>query len=93
MSNGVLLGGIAGGAAKNASRIEIQTETLKSITSRITNITHYNIVHARQLGYYEPSPPTNGASAPEPVVSSLDDALRELQRAVDALDGSMNLFN
>lgn len=78
---------------KTATRIEGQVENVKALTRRIVRITDTNIEHAHQLGFFSP-PPSNGsiAGAPTPVISSLDDALRELTMAVDNLDGSMNLY-
>lgn len=79
---------------KTASRIENQTEMVKTLVRKIQRITDTNIQHAHQLGFYSPPSETKPSSgAPTPVTTSLDDAIRDLDQAVDHLDGSMNLFN
>jgi len=76
---------------RSPSRIETQTETIKNLTARIERLTETNIQHARQLGYFEP--PKDATAGVSPVQTTMDDAIRSLERAVDHLDGSMNLFN
>lgn len=86
--------GIATNAiGKTASRIESQIETVKILTQRISRITNINIEHAHQLGFYSPPAPMPSANTPTPVVSSLVDAITDLDQAVEHLDESMNLFN
>lgn len=75
---------------RSMTRIENQVEMVKAMTSRIRGITTRNVEHAHQLGFFEP--PKDAVNGVSPVITSMDDALRELERAVDSLDGSMNLF-
>lgn len=74
-----------------ASRIETDIETLKSLTNRVETCIERVIKHARSLGYYE-STPTTGA-APTPVVTTMADALRALDTAVDHCSGALNVFD
>jgi hypothetical protein len=94
MANGSIQGGLNAARAigeRAASRIEAQTETVKSLTARVRRITDTNIEHAQQLGFYGASQTPDARVTP--VISTLDDAIRELVDAVETLDGSMNLFN
>lgn len=76
-----------------ATRIESDIEMVNSMTSRINRHTG-NIVHiARALGYFEPPKPEPGATAATPIAPNMQDSLRDLSRAIDGLEGSMNLFN
>lgn len=76
---------------RTTTRIENQTEALKGAADRISRLTARNVEHARQLGYFEP--PKDAGQSPSPVVLTLDDALNQLHREIDSLEGSMNLFN
>jgi hypothetical protein len=76
---------------KVASRIESQTESLKGAADRISRLTATNVLHARQLGFFEP--PKDAGQAPSPVVTTLEDAINQIHREIDSLEGSMNLFN
>lgn len=76
---------------RTTSRIENQTEVLKGAADRIARLTGLNVNHARQLGYFEPK--DAGQTAPMPVITTLDDAINQLHREIDNLEGSMNLFN
>lgn len=73
------------------TRIENNVEQLKAQTERINNVTERIMRHATALGYFGP-PKADAANSLSPVVSNLSDALVELERAVDHLGGSMNLF-
>lgn len=77
------------------TRIQVQTEHVKSFTSMIENMIERNTRHAHQMGFFAVEPPgtqpSGGAIAP--VVSNLDDAITELGRTIDRLVHSMSLFN
>lgn len=74
------------------TRIDSQIEQLKGMADRLARLTATNVHHARQLGFFEP-PKKEPGEIPTPVVSSMEDAINQLQREIDHLDGSMNLFN
>lgn len=79
--------------AKVANRIDHQIESVKTLIDRVDRITHTNTNHAHMLGFH--APPKDISPNPPPATPlnlSLDDCIRELQRSVDALDDSMNLF-
>lgn len=74
-----------------ASRIENDVERVKTMTSRVDIIVAGIVRHARSLGYYEPTP-SAGNTAPSAVITTLSDALRELDRALDNGSEALNLF-
>ena len=85
----------AGSIAKTdrpVSRIENDVEFVKRLTVTVENTTNRIIGHARALGYFEP-PQDTKASAPTPVVTTMADALRTLDHAIDHLSGSLNVFD
>jgi hypothetical protein len=73
------------------SRIENDVETVKRMTTVAQSVTERIIRHTRALGYFEP-PSDPKASGPAAVVSTLADALVELDRALDHCSGSLNVF-
>lgn len=77
---------------RSPSRIENDTEVLKRMIDRIESTTGRIIRHARSLGYYEPTP-DNKEQAPQPVITTLADALGTLDRAIDNCSGSLNVFD
>lgn len=75
------------------SRIEQDVEHVKNLTTRIRAAREMNVANARALGYFEsPSTGPSVGVAPQPVITTMSDAIHELERAVDELHGSFNLF-
>lgn len=74
------------------SRIEQDVEEIKRMINSVERTTERIIRHARSLGYYEPTPQPSGA-APTPIITSLADALKTLDRAIDHCSGSLNVFD
>lgn len=85
-------GSVVGVSNRPASRIDQDIERIKGFTSHIMNSTTRVTMHARSMGYFEPSSDVK-ASAPQPVVTTLADALAELGRAIDHHSGSLNVFD
>jgi hypothetical protein len=79
-------------APRPASRIENDVEQVKVLSGRVDAITDRIIRHARALGYFEPTPDMKVA-APTEVITTLADALRELDRKIDRAGGSLNVFD
>lgn len=86
------IGGATKAMDRPMTRIEVQIETLKSLSNRIQRLTNDNIMHAHQLGFFAPNGPEKDPPTPIPVTTSLDDAIRELTMSVEKLDNSMGLF-
>lgn len=74
------------------SRIENDIEAVKGLKNRVDAITDRIIRHARALGYYEPQPEQAGG-VPMPVITTLADAIRDLDRVIDRASGSLNVFD
>ena len=83
-----------GAAAENrvASRIEQDVEQVKSMTERVHRTRERVVRHARALGYFEP-PADAKVSAPTPVITTMADALRELDQAIEHCSGALNVFD
>ena len=88
------LGAIQGGQANNAvaSRAETDVENVKRMAGQVEIITDRIIRHACTLGYYEPTPEAKAVAA-TPVITTLADALRGLNAAIDHCSGSLNVFD
>lgn len=90
-----LQGGSVGGAAPSrtapATRIQTDTSRVRETTSNIRMATATIVSYAHSLGYYEP-PKADNPSV-EPVITTMGDAITDLERATNELVGSLNLFN
>ena len=73
------------------SRIESDVETIKSMVDRADSIRGRIVIHARALGYFEP--PKDVAATPMPVITTMADALKALDRALDHASGALNVFD
>lgn len=80
------------GMQASPNRIAADVNTINNLADRIRSCMARNINNARILGYYEPQPASTG-STPTPVISNLSDAIRDLDRAVDELSASFNIFD
>lgn len=74
------------------SRIDNDVMTVKGFTQRTRDVSERIIRHAQTLGYYNPQPSTS-TTGPTPIITTLSDALMELDRAMDELSGALNLFD
>ena len=74
-----------------ASRIENDVERVKMMATRVETIVSGIVRHARSLGYYEPAQ-TPPSTKPSAVITTLSDALSELDRALDNGSAALNLF-
>jgi hypothetical protein len=81
----------ADSAPRPLSRIDTDISTVKEQTARLEIVAERIIRHARSLGYYEPTPANT--ATPTPVVTTLADALKELDRVVERCSGSLNVFD
>lgn len=79
-------------ANKAMSRIDHDTERVKELTRRLNATTERILMHARSIGYWT-DPPSDKVGQPAAVITTLFDALQELERAVDANSGSLNVFD
>lgn len=77
--------------SKPMSRIENDIESMKLMTARLEATTERLIRHARNMGYFEPTPKDAGGASP--VITTLADALRAMDRAVEHVSGSLNVFD
>jgi hypothetical protein len=77
---------------RQASRIENDVEQLKRFTDRVESMTSRIIRNARSLGYFEP-PKDTPTATPMPVITTLADAIQQLDRAIDHCSGSLNVFD
>lgn len=89
-------GGIGGAAPNRTSpspntRIQVDVNRVREITSSVRLVTQTIISYAHSLGYYEP-PKADNPSV-EPVITTMGDAITDLERATNELVGSLNLFN
>lgn len=77
------------------SRLDAQVETLKGIAGRINGLTAELGRHVHTLGFFPP-PQQNSIGAsdtPRPVVTNVNDAIVEVDRAVDNFQATLHLFN
>lgn len=74
------------------SRIDNDVTTLKGMIERVEVITSRVVRHTRTLGYFEP-PSDAKAEGPQPVITTLADAINALDRALDHCSGSLNVFD
>jgi len=92
---GIANQGIAANAPppnKVMSRIDHDIERVKELTRRVNGTTERILMHARSIGYWS-DPPSDKINQPAAVITTLFDALQELERAVDANSGSLNVFD
>lgn len=94
------MGMYAGGASANTaaevkgSRINSDVERILSLARKIDSADSRVMRHVRALGYDGPptdSPEIGGKVSP--ISNSLQSALNDLERSVDSLNGSLNLFD
>lgn len=78
--------------ATERSRIENDVEAVKRMKDRMEDTTQRIIRHARSMGYYEPTPEAK-IQAPAAVITTMSDALRELDRAINSCSDSLNVFD
>lgn len=77
-------------AAQN-NRIHTDINRVKDTTERIRNATNIIVQYAHTLGYFEPPKEINPTV--EPIITTMSDAIIDLERASNDLVGSLNLFN
>lgn len=82
------------------NRIENDIETVKRMTDRLDSIRQRITRNSRALGYFEPpKDPSllggslNGSPTPPPVVTTLAEALQQLDRAIDGASSALNVFD
>ena len=75
------------------SRIESDVETIKSMVDRADSIRGRIVIHARALGYFEPPKDVAATPTPRPVITTMADALKALDRALDHASGALNVFD
>lgn len=83
---------------KPPSRIRNLTESVKMQTDRVRAATQRVVAHAHSLGFFDPPkvfdpPKTDAGVGPTPIITSLEDAIREHDRAIDELAAALNLFD
>lgn len=75
------------------SRVDALVQQTKLLTDRVRNNTERVIRHTQTLGFFNPPPANAATSAPTPVITTLEDALRDLDRALDEHAAALNLFD
>lgn len=80
-------------AERPMSRIDNDVNTIKGITQRVRNSAERLLRHTQTLGYYNAPPAQTTGAVPSPVITTLSDALIDLDRAMDELASSLNLFD
>lgn len=78
---------------RSMTRLDHDITRVKAMSISVIRIRDRIVDHARVLGYFEPPPQNPATSAPTPVVTTLTDALAELDREIDHLSGALNLFD
>lgn len=76
-----------------ASRIEHDASRIRELADRIHGSKRRLIGHARKLGYFQDTPEAGASAKISPVSSTLLDAITDLERAVEELSGSLNVFD
>ena len=80
-------------AEKSRSRIQADTQLVLEMVKRVEATRERIIAHARALGYFEPPPTIEAGAKVSPVSTTMADAIRDLDRALDHLAGSLNVFD
>lgn len=80
-----------GANTPKGSRIDHAIEAVGGMTRTVERTTERIVSHARSLGYFEP--PKDGQATPSAVVTTLSDALLELERAIQRNSDALNLFD
>ena len=76
------------------SRIDGLVQQTKMMTDRVRSTTERIVRHANALGFFSPeSRASDVPMPPQPFITSLEDALREHDRALDELAAALNLFD
>lgn len=92
--------GMYAGASMNTaaevkgSRINSDVERILWLARKVDDAQSRVMRHVHALGY--DAPPTDGAESNgkvSPISNSLQSALNDLERSVDGLNGSLNLFD
>lgn len=79
-------------AINTSARIEGMIEHIRSLTKQVVECQARVQMHARTLGFYEP-PNAGSTQSPQPVIDSVSSALDELQKEVNHLSGTLNVFD
>lgn len=74
------------------SRIENDIERLKIVTSRVIATRDALIRYAHSLGYFDAPKDPNSPQTVSPVITTMTDAIAELERESDHMVGALNLF-
>lgn len=80
------------GEKQTRSRIEVQTVGVQEMVGRVQSAQARILRHARSLGYFQ-DPPASAQVKPTAVSMTMTDALGDLDRALDDLSGSLNVFD
>jgi hypothetical protein len=76
------------------SRINADVERVLLLTRGVHNARERVTRHATALGYFSDAPSNAGdAGKIAPISNNLQNALGDLDRAIDALHGALNLFD
>lgn len=84
----------AGGSGNTSlaqNRIQNDIGRIKETTERVRNTTNMIIQYAHTLGYFEPPKDINPAV--EPVITTMSDAITDMEKATNDLVGALNLFS
>lgn len=77
---------------EKGSRIDGDIANVQKMVQMVRNCEQRIVRHARTLGYYQPQP-ESAATKPTPVSSTMADALADMERAIEGLSDSLNLFD
>lgn len=82
--------------ATKMSRIDSDISRVNELAQRVQDATSRVMMHSRSLGYFQDQPEP-GATMPHgnltPVSTTLQDAIAGLDRALDRLSASLNVFD
>jgi hypothetical protein len=79
--------------ATSRSRIQSDIDLIKSMTSQVEATSNRIVAHARALGYIEPPSDAKTGANPQAVITTMADALRALDAAINHCSGSLNVFD
>lgn len=79
---------------EQGSRIDNDAAQLRTLAERVHTTRTRVMRHAKSLGYWAPTPePGQETNKLAPVSSTLQDGIRDLEKAVEELSGALNVFD
>jgi hypothetical protein len=83
----------ADAARPEGSRIHTDIQRLRDMVDRVQSSKNRVMIHARALGYFQDVPTKLENAQIAKISTTLADVLTDLDRALDELSGSLNVFD